>query len=83
MNGGPLDFPPPAPGTGTPPPVEWCPLCGAEVPSGADRCERCDLHLGTDAPGRPRPLPSRAVWGMVGGIAAIWLLTVAVVAVIR
>lgn len=83
MIDGPLDFPPPTPGTGTPPSVEPCPLCGTEVPTGADRCTVCDLHLGTDAPGRSRSLPRRAVWGLVGGIAAVWLVTLGVAAVVR
>lgn len=83
MTDAPFDFPPPDPGTGASPAAEWCPLCAGPIPAGGDRCDRCSLHLGTDAPDRPRPMPRRALWGMVAGIAAVWALTLAVVAVIR
>ena len=67
-----------------PPPVaaETCIICGTVLGAGADRCPWCDLWVGVDGPGVRRPLGRRAILGMVGGTAAVWLVTLAVAAVV-
>ena len=55
-----------------------CPLCGAEhEPS--SRCPECNVDPGF-GPDRPSPFASGTLWVMMGGIAAVFLVTLALVA---
>jgi hypothetical protein len=60
---------------------EVCPLCGRAVAADMERCEAC----GNDLAGvGQRPLLSRSVlWWSAMGFLAVWLITLAVVAVVR
>ena len=61
--------------------TEVCPLCGRAVAADMARCEAC----GNDLAGvGERPLLSRSVlWWSAMGFLAVWLITLAVVAVVR
>ena len=61
--------------------AEHCLICDEHIPPGNDRCSCCHLWLANDAPERSRPLGRRAVWVMMGGIAAVYAVSL-VVAVI-
>ena len=60
---------------------EICPLCGRAVAAQMARCEAC----GNDLAGvGERPLLSRPVlWWSAMGFLAVWLVTLAVVAIVR
>jgi hypothetical protein len=60
---------------------EVCPLCGRAVAAEMARCEAC----GSDLAGvGGRPLLSRSVlWWSAMGFLAVWLITLAVVAIVR
>ncbi len=59
-----------------------CPLCGVSVVPGAERCSACRMHLGfgLDA---PSPFRRMTTWGLVFALVAVYLATLAVVAVAR
>lgn len=67
-----------------PPPVatEACVLCGTALEAGAERCPHCDLWVGVDGPTVRRRIPRSTVLGMIAGIAAVWVVTLAVVALV-
>jgi hypothetical protein len=55
-----------------------CPLCGTETPSGA-RCSECNVDPGF-GPDRPSPFTSGTLWLVAGAIAAVFLVTLLIVA---
>jgi hypothetical protein len=58
-----------------------CPLCATEHGDGV-RCPECnvDPEFGPD---RPSPFASGTLWAMMGGIAAVFLVTLLMVALTR
>ena len=56
-----------------------CPLCGAEHQEGI-RCPECNVDPGF-GPDRPSPFGAPALWAMMGAIAAVFLVTLVLVAV--
>jgi hypothetical protein len=56
-----------------------CALCGTEYES-APRCPHCNTDAGF-GPDRPSPFDRAALWAMMGGIAAVFLVTLILVAV--
>jgi hypothetical protein len=58
-----------------------CALCGVEHAPGI-RCPECNVDPGF-GPDRPSPFADGALWAMMGGIAAVFLVTLFVVAIIR
>jgi hypothetical protein len=55
-----------------------CPLCGAEH-AVAVRCPECNVDPGF-GPDRPSPFTSGTLWVMMGGIAAVFIVTLVLVA---
>ncbi len=55
-----------------------CPLCGAEHQV-AIRCPECNVDPGF-GPDQPSPFSSGTLWAMMGGIAAVFLVTLLTVA---
>ena len=56
-----------------------CPLCGAETAGAARRCPSCGWSLaGVD--GRPGPYSRAALWWTGAGFLAVYLITLAIVA---
>ena len=56
-----------------------CPLCGAETAAAARRCPSCGWSLaGVD--GRPGPYSRVALWWTGAGLLAVYLITLAIVA---
>ena len=56
-----------------------CPLCGFAVAIEARRCQACGWSLaGVD--GRPGPFSARALWWTGAGFLAVYLITLAIVA---
>jgi len=56
-----------------------CPLCGVAVAVEARRCPACGWSLaGVD--GRPGPFSVRALWWTGAGFLAVYLITLAIVA---
>ena len=58
--------------------IATCALCGTEHTS-AIRCPECNVDPGF-GPDRPSPFASATLWAMMGGIAAVFLVTLLVVA---
>lgn len=67
-----------------PPPVatEACVLCGTALAPGAERCSNCDLWVGVDGPTVRRPIPRKVLIAMTAGIAAVWVVTLVVAALV-
>jgi hypothetical protein len=58
-----------------------CPLCG--TPRGTDeRCPECNLDPGF-GPDATNPFRSGTLWATVGGLAAVYAVTLGVVALTR
>jgi hypothetical protein len=55
-----------------------CALCGGETQVGI-RCPECNVDPGF-GPDRPSPFASAALWAMMGGIAAVFVVTLIIVA---
>ena len=79
---GPLDGYPPPNASERAFEAEHCIICDKHIPPGDNRCTCCHLWLSNDAPERPRPLGREAVWAMIGGIAAVYAITLLVAAII-
>jgi hypothetical protein len=58
-----------------------CALCGTEH-AVAIRCPECNVDPGF-GPDRPTPFSTSTLWAMMGGIAAVFLVTLVVVAFIK
>ena len=71
-----------APGSPAMPGGETCPLCGAAVRSGDERCPDCNMTL-AGVGGRPAPFDRRALWGWAGGLLAVYLVVLAIVVAAR
>jgi hypothetical protein len=56
-----------------------CPHCGAEHRDGI-RCPECNVDPGF-GPDRPSPFSTPALWAMMGAIAAVFAVTLLLVAV--
>jgi len=63
-------------------PMEGCPLCGAPVGSDAERCPECNMTL-AGVGGRPAPFTRRSLWLWAGGLLAIYLVVLVLVALAR
>ena len=62
--------------------MEACPLCGAPVAPGDERCPDCNMTLaGVGA--RPGPFDRRAIWWWAAALVAIYLVVLAIVVVAR
>jgi len=59
-----------------------CPLCGATVSTGAERCPACNMTL-AGVGGRPVPFTRRTLWLWAGGLLAIYLVVLVIVALAR
>jgi len=59
--------------------VVACPLCGAEHQDGI-RCPECNVDPGF-GPQRPTPFGATVLWAMMGAIAAVFVVTLVLVAV--
>lgn len=59
---------------------DTCTLCGAPL-GASDRCTECGLHQA--GPTRPEALDRRALWLLGGVLAAVYVVTLAVVAAAR
>lgn len=57
-----------------------CALCGTPNPLGARRCSDCGYHL--EASG-PRPFSRPALWALAAMVLAIYVVSLAVVAIAR
>ena len=62
--------------------VVRCPLCGAPVGSDAERCPECNMTL-AGVGGRPAPFTRRSLWLWAGGLLAIYLVVLVLVALAR
>ena len=62
--------------------VQVCSLCGAPIASGTTRCNACGLYVG-GGEGRPSPFSRATTWGLIAALVALYLITLAVVAVAR
>jgi hypothetical protein len=69
--------PPPPERTGT----SRCPLCGRSVQASDVRCPECNMTLAGTG-GRPGPFSSRALWLWAGALLLIYLVALAVVALV-
>ena len=58
-----------------------CPLCSAEHAAGI-RCPECNVDPGF-GPDRPSPFARATLWAMMGGIAAVFVVTLLLVALTR
>ena len=59
-----------------------CPLCGAATTGSDERCASCGFALaGVD--GRPSAFSRRALWSSIAVFAAVYLTTLAIVALTR
>ena len=58
--------------------VAACPLCGTPH-AGGIRCPECNVDPGF-GPDRPSPFSSRVLWAMMGAIAAVFVVTLVLVA---
>lgn len=58
-----------------------CPLCGAARPgpAGANRCPECGMDPGF-GPDATNPFRSGTLWATIGGLAAVYAVTLGVVA---
>ena len=56
-----------------------CPMCGLPKPP-EDRCPSCGMTAGF-GPDRPNPFAGATLWVMIGVIAVLFALTLAVVAI--
>lgn len=61
--------------------VSACPLCGATVQANELRCPSCNMTL-AGVGGRPGPFSRRVLWCWAGALLLIYLVVVAVVALI-
>jgi hypothetical protein len=59
-----------------------CPLCGAPVLEGDERCRECSMIL-AGVGGRPDPFTRRSLWLWAGGLLAIYLVVLLIVALAR
>jgi hypothetical protein len=62
------------------PAVAACPLCGATVYPEASRCGECGMTL-AGVGGRPAAFGRRSLWLWAGGLLAIYLVVLVIVAV--
>lgn len=62
-------------------PAPVCPLCGTGVGVDGPRCPSCGLYLGPEA-GRPNPFGQKALWLLVAAVLAVYLVTLAGVALL-
>lgn len=76
------EFQPPDPGEQRGSASGSCPLCGAAVMHGVERCPTCNMHLGF-GPDAPSPFRRVTTWGLVVALVAVYVATLAVVAVAR
>jgi hypothetical protein len=74
-----MSLPDPQP---APSPAVVCPLCGAPVVPGDERCRACNMTLAGVA-GRPQPFTRRSLWRWAAGLLAIYLVILVVVALVR
>ena len=58
-----------------------CPLCGEPVHESDLRCPSCNMTL-AGVGGRPGPFNRRVLWWWAGGLVLIYLVALAVVALI-
>ena len=59
-----------------------CPLCATATMDADERCPVCGFALaGVD--GRPGPFSRTTLWWSIAGLAAVYLVTLAIVAVTR
>lgn len=58
--------------------IAACPLCGTEHAM-ATRCPECNVDPGF-GPDRPNPFTSGTLWIIMGAIAAVFLVTLLIVA---
>jgi hypothetical protein len=58
-----------------------CPLCDTVVGVEGPRCPSCGLYLGPES-GRPNPFTQRVLWLLVGAVLAVYLVTLAGVALL-
>ena len=58
-----------------------CPLCGSQRATGV-RCPECNADPGF-GPDAPNPFANATLWVMMGGIAAVFVLTLLIVALTR
>jgi hypothetical protein len=70
------------PASPAPPQSSVCPLCRAEVASSAMRCESCGMTLAGTG-GRPAMFSRQTLWLWAGGLLAIYLIVLAVVATVH
>ena len=72
---------PPPPPPASPALAQRCSLCDTELGQGAQRCGSCGLfqQLG---PNRPDPFRQKALWLLLGVMLAVYLIVLAIVAVI-
>jgi hypothetical protein len=63
-------------------PSAVCSLCGSPLAAAAERCSACGTVIGI-GPGTPSPFSRPALWAMVGGLLAIYLVVAGVVALLR
>lgn len=59
--------------------MAMCALCGTDLVD-ASRCPECNMDAGF-GPDRPSPFSDATLWAMMGGIAAVFLITLLVVSV--
>ncbi|HZJ27576.1 MAG TPA: hypothetical protein VFF40_11305 [Acidimicrobiia bacterium] len=59
-----------------------CELCGSRLGAVADRCGVCGMITGVIRPA-PSPFSHGLLWVMAGGVLAIYLLVLALVAALR
>lgn len=59
-----------------------CPLCASAVDTGALRCPACGFYLGAGS-GRASPFSYASWWAMLGGLGAVYLVALLIVALAR
>jgi hypothetical protein len=62
--------------------AEHCPLCDAVVGFDAVRCPSCGMALAGQG-ARPSPFARRELWWSVAGLGVIYVIVLAIVALIR
>jgi predicted nucleic acid-binding Zn ribbon protein len=73
----------PVPGPLEPPrAAAACPLCGAPVTAGAERCPECNMTMAGVA-GRAPMFTRQALWWWGGALLAVYLVVLAIVALAR
>ena len=63
-------------------PMDACSLCGTPVAVGALRCPSCGMHQSM-GPERPSPFTAASLWALAGLLAAVYAITLVVVAAAR